>query len=149
MGSAEDAMKKRDKRRIVASISTFYFSNLYTKLPRKKLSMVHNSLTNFCFGEGEKITNIKDNVIYLNKHQIKDAVVHLLLNWYSTIGPKILCDLIGVPMWFDTHPFFANLFLYSYENKRIEELKKNDIIKVGKLCNVFRFINDLKSFLRN
>ena len=41
--------------------------------------------------------------------------------------------------------FFANLFLYFYESKWINELKKNDLIKARKLCNIFRFIDDLNS----
>ena len=39
--------------------------------------------------------------------------------------------------------YFANLFLYFYESKWINELKKNDLIKARKLCNIFRFIEDL------
>ena len=41
--------------------------------------------------------------------------------------------------------FFANLFLYFYESKWMNELKKNDLIKARKLCNIFRFIEDLNS----
>ena len=40
---------------------------------------------------------------------------------------------------------FANLFLYFYESKWMNELKKNDLIKVRKLCKLFRFIDDLNS----
>ena len=45
----------------------------------------------------------------------------------------------------DPAPFFANLFLYFYETKWMNELRKNDLIKARKLCNIFRFINDLNS----
>ena len=41
--------------------------------------------------------------------------------------------------------FFANLFLYFDESKWRNELKKNDLIKARKPCNIFRFINNLKS----
>ena len=40
---------------------------------------------------------------------------------------------------------FANLFLYFYESKWMNELKKNDLTKVRKLCKLFRFIDDLNS----
>ena len=40
-------------------------------------------------------------------------------------------------------PFFANLFLYFYESKRINELKKNGLNKARKFLNIFRFIDDL------
>ena len=119
--------------------------------------MVLNSLIDFCFDGGERkyITvnnygallgkNIKDNVICLNKQQIKDAVAYLLLNCYFTVGPKILCQIICIPMGSDLAPFFANLFLYFYESKWMNELKKNDLIKARRLFNIFRFISDLNS----
>ena len=37
------------------------------------------------------VKNIKDNVICINKEQIKDAVAYLLLNCYFIVGPKIFC----------------------------------------------------------
>ena len=45
----------------------------------------------------------------------------------------------------DPAPFFANLFLYFYESKWVNELKKNGLIKARKICNIFRFIDDLNS----
>ena len=45
----------------------------------------------------------------------------------------------------DPAPFFANLFLYFYKSKWKNKLKKNDLIKSRKLCNIFRFIDDLNS----
>ena len=58
---------------------------------------------------------------------------------------KIFCQIIGIPMGSDPAPFFANLFLYFYESKWMNELKKNDLIKARKLYNIFRFIDDLSS----
>ena len=79
--------------------------------------MVLNSLIDFCFDGGEIkyitvnnygvrcIKNIKDNVICLNKQQKKDAVAYLLLNCYFTVGPKISCQIIGIPMGSDPASF--------------------------------------------
>lgn len=40
----------------------------------------------------------------------------------------------------------TNLFLYSfYESKSINEIKKKDLINIRKLCNTFRFIDNLNS----
>ena len=47
----------------------------------------------------------------------------------------------------DPASFFANLFLYFYESKCMNELKKHDLIKAGKPCNIFRFIDDFKSVM--
>ena len=46
-------MNGLNKRRKATSVSTFDFSALYTKLPHKKLLMVLNSFTDFCFDGGE------------------------------------------------------------------------------------------------
>ena len=119
--------------------------------------MLLNSLIDFCFDGGENkyitvnnygvrwLKNIKDNVICLNKQQIKDAVAYLLVNCFFTVGLKIFCQIIGIPIGSDPAPFFANLFLYRYESKWKNELKKNDPIKARKLCNIFRFVDDLNS----
>ena len=135
-----DAMNGLNKRRKTTSVSTFDFSNLYTKLPHKLL-MVVNSLIDFCFDGGENkyftvknrgarwVKNTKDNVICLNKQQIKDAVASLLFNCYFTVGPKIFRQITGIPMGSDPAPLFANLFLYFYESKWMNKLKKNDLIK--------------------
>ena len=56
------------------------------------------------------VKNIKDNVICLNKQQIKDAVAYLLFNSCFSVGPKIFCQIIGILMGSDPALFFANLF---------------------------------------
>ena len=147
-------MSGLNKRRKATFISTFHFPTLYTKLPHIKLLMVLNTLIDFCFDGGESkyitvnnygsrwIKNIKDNVICLNKQQIKVAVAYRLFNCYLTVGPKIVCQIIGIPLGSDPLVFFfANLFLYFYEKKWMNELKKNDLIKARELCIIFRFIN--------
>ena len=121
-----DAMNRLNKRRKVTSVSTFDFSTLYTKLPHNKLLMVLNGLNDFCSDGGESkyitvnsygarwVKNINDNVICFNKQQIKDAVAYLLFNCYFTAGPKIFCQIFGIPMGSDPAPFFANLFLHFF-----------------------------------
>ena len=118
------AMNGLNKRRKATSVSTFDFSTLCTKLPHNKLLMVLNSVIDFCFDGGESryitvnnygafwVKNIKDNVICLNKQQIKDAVAYLLFTCYFTVGSKIFCQIIGIPTGSDPAPFFANLLLW-------------------------------------
>ena len=89
--------------------------------------------------------NIKENVIYLYKQQIKDAVAYLSFNCYFTVSPRIICLIIGIPMASDPVPFFADLFFCFYESKWMNEQKKNDIIKARKLCNVLIFIDYLNT----
>ena len=152
VGPVTDAVNGLNKRRKATSVSTFEFSTLYTKLPHNKILMVLSSLIDFCFDGGEckyiTVNNygarwvniIKHNVICLNKQQIKDAVGYLLLNCNFTVGPKIFCQIIGIPMGSDPAPFFANLFLYFYESKWMNELKKNDLIRARKLNVIFKVI---------
>ena len=90
--------------------------------------MVLNSLIDFCFEGGESkyitvnnygacwVKNIKDNVICLNKQQIKDAVAYLLPNCYFTVDPKIFCQIIGIPMGSDLAPFLP---AYSYTSMTV------------------------------
>ena len=132
-------MNELNKRRKATSVSTFDFSTLYTKLPHNKLLMILNSLIDSRFEGGERkyiivnnygarcVKNIKDNVICLNKQQIKDAVAYLLFNCCFTAGTKIFCQNIGIPMGSDPVPFFANLFLYCYKSKLMNKLKKYDL----------------------
>ena len=121
-------MNELNKRRKATSVSTFDFSTLYTKLPHNKLLMILNSLIDFCFDGGECkyirvnnygacwVNNIKDNVICLNKQQIKDAVAYLLLNCYFTVGPEIFVRLL-VFLW----GLIQLLFLptYSYISMKV------------------------------
>ena len=104
-------MNGLNKRRKPTSISTFDFSTLYTKFPHNKLLMVINSLIDFCFDGGESkyitfnnygarwVKNIKDNVICLNKQQIKDAVAYLLLIVISLLTLRSSARLL-VFLWY-------------------------------------------------
>ena len=90
--------------------------------------MVINRYIEFCFDGGECkyitvnnygawwVNNIKDNVTCLNKQQMKDAFVYLLLNCYFTVGPKIFCQIIGIPMGCDPAPFLPT---YSYTSMKV------------------------------
>ena len=42
---------------------------------------------------------------------------------------------------------FATLFLYFYESKWMNRINKNDLINAKKLCNIFRFNDDLNSMM--
>ena len=59
------------------------------------------------------------------------------------VSNKIFRQIIGIPMWADPAPCIANLFLYLYENRFLNKLKKEDLWRARKLRHVFRFIDDL------
>ena len=118
------AINKLNKRNKAKSITTFDFSMLYTKLPHNKLLKVLHKLIDFCFDGGTKnfilinkfgarcIDNRKNDQLCFSKQDVKDAVTCLLCNCYFTVGSKLFCQIIGIPMGSDPAPFFANLFLY-------------------------------------
>ena len=64
-------------------------------------------------------------------------------NAYFEVSNKIFRQIIGIPMGSDPAPFIANLFLYLYENRFLNKLKKEDLRRARKLRHVFRFIDDL------
>ena len=61
------------------------------------------------------------------------------------IWPYRANQIIGIAMGSHPAPFFANEFLYFHESTWMKELKKNHLIKARKICNIFRFIDDLNA----
>ena len=72
-----------------------------------------------------------------------------LLNWlidniYVSFGDKCFRQTIGIPMGTDCAPFLANLFLFSYEYKWIDNQRKRGhqlLLSRFKCCS--RYIDDL------
>ena len=81
--------------------------------------------------------------LVFNKTSIKKAIEFLMNNCHFTIGNKIFQQIIGIPMGSDPAPFFANLFLYYFENKWLRNLQRSNLQKARKFSNTFRFIDDL------
>ena len=48
----------------------------------------------------------------------------------------MLRQIIGIPIGSDPAPFIANLFLYVYENRYMEKLKKSDLARAKNLRHV-------------
>ena len=75
-----------------------------------------------------------------SKQSIKALFDFVIDNAYFQVGSKIFRQIIGIPRGSDPAPFIANLFLYVYENRYMEKLKKSDLASVRNLRHVFRFI---------
>ena len=69
-----------------------------------------------------------DNIAF-SKTTLTTSLKHLIQNCYFMVGNSILRQKIGIPMGIDSVPFWANLFLYTYENKYMSELISNDKVK--------------------
>ena len=50
------------------------------------------------------------------------------------VGKSLLRQKIGIPMGTYPAPFWANLFLYMYENEHMSELISNDKAKAPHFC---------------
>ena len=145
-----EKLDKINKRKGAKCISTYDFSTLYTKIEHSSLIDVLNSLVDFVFKGGirESIriegknafwSSHKDNIF--NKESIKLAIRHLIRECYFTVGNKVFIQTIGIPMGIDPAPFWANLYLYKFENNFMVNLRKSDIAKSRKFHGCARFID--------
>ena len=88
--------------------------------------MLINSLIDFYF-ESEKsnymtvrsygacwIEAIKDNQKCLNKQKLKDSVVYLLWNCFSSLNHKVLDQIISIPIRTDLAPFLITDYFIQF-----------------------------------
>ena len=86
--------------------------------------MVLNSLIYFCFDVGESkyitvnygahlVKNIKDNVLCLNKQQLKEAVAFLLFNCYFMLDLRSSARLL-VFLWGLIQLLFLPTYSYTF-----------------------------------
>ena len=90
-----------------------------------------------------KNQNKNGNFSSFTQNAITKAIDYLLDNSYFKVGEKIFRQVIGIPMGTDPAPFMANLFLYYYEQKFVQNLAKLDVREARRLTHIFRFIDDL------
>ena len=150
------ALEKINSKNNAKTISSFDFSTLYTNIPHSKLLQELSGCIRFIFKGGTK-TNISINKYgmarwtkYGNKtssnydlDKILAALKFLLNNCHFKFGNKIFRQVVGIPMGSDPAPFFANLFLYRYESRWINKMKKENNVLARKFGRVFRYIDDL------
>jgi hypothetical protein len=151
-----DSLNHINKKQKAKSISTFDFSTLYTKLPHNKLTKELSEVIDFVFnaGNNQHIAISKYGKAYWSKtkpktsvsftrHSLKIAVKHLVQNCYFTVGNVVLRQAIGIPMGIDPAPFWANLFLYQFEQRYMSDLILTDKVKARHFHSTKRFIDDL------
>ena len=116
-----------NQKKNAKSIATYDFSTLYTKIPHNKLINRLSSVIDFVFDGGDK-TYIRlssngdafwgkkmKNKVGFTKSGLKTAVKHLIQNSFFVVGNLKMRQAIGIPMGIDPAPFWAHLFLYTYE----------------------------------
>ena len=155
-----DRINKINSKKKAVSIRTFDFSTLYTKIPHDLLKKALFEIVDFVFkggiSKGVYVTDrgafwkmpSKGHRMY-SKQSIKAVFDFVIDNAFFQVGSKMFRQIIGIPMGSDPAPFIANLFLYVYENRYMEKLKKSDLARARNLRHVFRFIDDLISLNDN
>ena len=151
-----EALNRINKRKGAKTISTFDFSTLYTKLPHNKLIKELSDIIDFVFSAGSNTyIAISDygkaywskkkpkSQISFSKHSLKSALKFLVESCYFTVGNTIRRQAIGIPMGIDPAPFWANLFLYQFEQRYITDLINEDKVKARHFHSNKRFIDDL------
>ena len=148
-------LKKVNKRKRAKSIATYDFSTLYTKIPHNDLIKKLSEIISFVFAGGDKkyiITPEKGNAYWGNKtskhpcfsqNGLIIAVKHLIQNCFFTVGNFVMRQAIGIPMGIDPAPFWANLYLYTYEKDFISEKTVEDKVRARHFHSCKRFIDDL------
>ena len=150
------ALNQINSKKNAKTISSFDFSTLYTSIPHTKLLEELSGLIKFIFKGGTRSTisinkyGIARWTKYANNSQVKydldkilRAVKFLLDNCHFKFGNKIFRQIVGIPMGSDPAPYFANLFLYRYESRWLNKMKKENNILARKFGRVFRYIDDL------
>ena len=138
------------------NIRTYDFSTLYTSIPHKLLKSQLSWVITKAFESSTKlyISVYKNNAKWTNSprkntNAFSDKDVINLMCWlidniYVKFGDKLFRQVIGIPMGTDCAPYLANLFLYSYEYKWIDNKRKHNhqnVLKLFKYC--CRYIDDL------
>ena len=155
-------LKKLDEinlKKKAREISTFDFSTLYTKLPHDDLILVLHAMIDFAFNGGKfknegnrKFLTVFKNYSYWTKksrgfnsfsrNKIKFLTTYLIKECYFQCANLILRQSIGIPMGIDPAPFWANLYLYYYEEKHVTTLMKTDPFRARLYRYAARFIDD-------
>ena len=129
---------------------------MYNKLPHDKLVKELSEVIDFVFdgGNNKYIAISNHGRAYWSKYKpktsvsftrnsLKIAVKYLVQNCYFTVGNVVMRQAIGIPMGIDPAPFWANLFLYQFEQRYISDLILTDKVKARHFHSTKRFIDDL------
>ena len=91
-------------------------------------------------------TNISTKKGYycINCDTLIKMITWLVNNTYISVGKKIYQQIIGIPMVIDCAPYLANLYLFSYEfrfmNNQLNTKNFDRLYKFNRSC---RYLDDL------
>ena len=148
-------MQKSSKNK-PRNIKTYDFSTLYTSIPHDKLKHEIKLLIQKAFsGMNKKYIKVTQSRAYWSNKKTPhaftvtcDLLTHLVEwlidNTYVIVGNQVLRQTIGIPMGTDCAPFLANLFLFAYEFRYMNNLlKQKNFTVLYKFRRCARYIDDL------
>ena len=139
------------------NIQTYDFTTLYTNLKHDEIKIALTSVIKLAFKQSKcKYISIysnsfswtnkpRDSTFKFDQETLLESLEFLMNNCYFTMGDNIFRQLIGVPMGVDPAPYIADLTLWFFENKYLDELYKLDYFSAKRLNNTFRLMDDITS----
>jgi len=139
------------------NIQTYDFSTLYTNLDLDDIKMALNHTIKLAFRHSKKayISIYSESFNWVDKPRqgtftfdIDKLIMctnYLIDNSYFSLGKLIFRQRVGVPIGVDPGPLIANLTLWYFENRFIDQLYRKDYGSALKLNNTFRLIDDITS----
>ena len=149
-----EKLKRINLKKNAKSIATFDFSTLYTTIPHDLLIKVLSEIITFVFKSSirNRIGFSPSSIYwtskgmdkrYFTKQSLIDTVSYLIKKCYFRVGNQTFKQDIGIPMGIDPAPFWANLFLFHYEDKFVQKLVSSGSPRAYKYHGTNRFIDDL------
>ncbi len=129
------------KSNIFSSVITYDFSTLYTKIP---LDLLLDNIKSIIeeYWPADRIFCYK-NVSYITS-EVLEMLEIVLNNNFIKIGNNIFRQEIGIPMGSNCAVNLANLFLFYYEKRFIDNSPQSDLYSF-----TYRYIDDLIAFNNN
>jgi len=135
---------------------TYDFSTLQTSIPHVKLKEEIKLLVENAYnGMNKKFIKVTKSRAYWSNsktthtlavtcNELTHMIEWLIDNTYVIVGNQVLRQTIGIPMGTDCAPFLANLFLFSYEFRYLNNLlKQRNFTVLNKFRRCARYIDDV------
>ena len=85
----------------------------------------------------------KDSTFVFYEKSLIETVNFLLDNCFFTLGDQIFRQIIGVPIGVDPGPYIANLTLWYYENRYLQQSYRKEYHSARMMNKKFRLIDDI------
>ena len=120
--------------RTATSVQTFDFSTLYTSIPHDLLKSRISNLVHSAFRKKDDINGGGDNMYTADN--ICKMIEFLIDNIFVQFGGRLFRQVIGIPMGTNCAPLLADLFLYSYENKFLDNMIRSGHRRLARSFNL-------------